>query len=92
MAFNKKNQEQLIITDMLQQTNTNELSIHENCSPELIGKSYAQEFLSFLYKAEDKALAKTLEHYSDTFIEAIEYFGKNLKEAFEEELKDGFTE
>lgn len=36
VAFNKKNQEQLIITDMLQQTNTNELSIYENCPPELI--------------------------------------------------------
>jgi len=30
-----------------------------------------------------------LDKYSDTFIEALEYFGKNLKEAFEEDTKDG---
>lgn len=36
VAFNKKNKEQLIIADMLHHTNINELSISENCPPELI--------------------------------------------------------
>lgn len=51
------------------------------------GREYAKSFMSFLYKAEDKALKKTLEKYSDEFIEVIEYFGESLKEAFEEELE-----
>ena len=50
------------------------------------GKAYAKEFMAFIYKAEDKALAKTLDKYSDVFIEALEHFGAGLKEAFEEEL------
>lgn len=51
------------------------------------GKEYAKPFMSFLYKSEDKALKKTLDKYSDEFIEVIEYFGESLKEAFEEELE-----
>lgn len=51
------------------------------------GRKYAKEFMSFLYKAEDKALKKTLDKYSEEFIEAIEYFGESLKEAFAEELE-----
>ena len=51
------------------------------------GREYAKSFMSFLYKAEDKALKKTLDKYSDDFIEVIEYFGESLKEAFEEELE-----
>ena len=51
------------------------------------GKEYAKPFMSFLCKAEDKALKKTLDKYSDEFIEVIEYFGESLKEAFEEELE-----
>jgi len=52
------------------------------------GKAYANEFMSFVYRAEDKALTKTLDKYSDTFIEALEYFGARLKEAFEEDMKN----
>jgi len=51
------------------------------------GREYAKSFMSFLYKAEDKALKKTLDKYSDEFIEVIEYFAESLKEAFEEELE-----
>ena len=51
------------------------------------GRKYAKDFMSFLYKAEDKALKKTLDKYSEEFIEAIEYFGESLKEAFAEELE-----
>ncbi len=50
------------------------------------GEENAAGFMSFLYKAEDKALCKTLERYSDEFIEALEFFGENLKDAFEEVL------
>ncbi len=53
------------------------------------GKVYAKDIMTFIYEAEDKALQKTLEHYSDTFIEAIEYFGTSLKEAFEESNREG---
>ena len=52
------------------------------------GKEYAKKFLAFLYKAENKAIAETLERYSDEFIEAIEYFSARLKNAFEEETHD----
>ena len=51
------------------------------------GKEYAKSFMGFLYRAEDKALKKTLDKYSDEFIEVIEYFGDCLKEAFDEELE-----
>ena len=46
------------------------------------GKAYAKEILGFIYSAEDKAVKKTLEKYSDEFIEVIEYFGDCLREAF----------
>lgn len=53
------------------------------------GREYAKNFMRFLYHAEDKALKETLERYSDKFIEAIEFFGISLKEAFEEETEKG---
>ena len=51
------------------------------------GKHYAAQFLGFLYRAEDQALQKTLEKYSDSFIEVIEFFGASLKEAFDREME-----
>lgn len=51
------------------------------------GKEYAKQFLSFLYSAEDKALQKTIEKYSDEFIEVIEFFAASLKAAFDEETE-----
>ena len=53
------------------------------------GRDYAKSFMGFLYRAEDIALKKTIEKYSDEFIEAIEFFGASLKEAFDEDLKNG---
>jgi len=53
------------------------------------GKLFSKGILDFIYRAESTALKKTIDKYSDTFIEALEYYGKNLKEAFEEEMKDG---
>lgn len=53
------------------------------------GKEYAKGFLGFLYRAEDRALQKTVEKYSEEFIEAIEFFGASLKEAFDGEREGG---
>lgn len=53
------------------------------------GKEYAAGFLGFLYRAEDKALKKTVEKYTESFIDAIEFFGARLKEAFDEEQERG---
>lgn len=52
------------------------------------GREYAKKFLPSLYRAEDKAMAETLERYSDRFIEALEYFSGRLKNAFEEESRE----
>lgn len=52
------------------------------------GREYAKKFLAFLYRAENKAIAETLEHYSDDFIDTLEYFSARLKNAFEEEVRD----
>ena len=53
------------------------------------GREYAKKFLAFLYRAENKAIMETLERYSDEFIDAIEYYSARLKNAFEEEGRDG---
>lgn len=47
------------------------------------GKIYAKQKLNFIYKAEEEAVKRTCEQFSDEFIEAIEFFGTALKEAFE---------
>ena len=52
------------------------------------GREYAKKFLAFLYEAENKAIAETIERYSDEFIDAIEYYSAKLKDAFEEETHD----
>lgn len=56
------------------------------------GRTYAKSFLGFLYRAEDTALKKTIDKYSDEFIEVLEFFGSSLKQAFEEEVQDGSAE
>lgn len=56
------------------------------------GKIHARSVLSFLYRAEEKALEKTIETYSEEFIEVIEFFGQRLKEAFDEEEKEKIAE
>lgn len=52
-----------------------------------LGREYAKGVLSFLYRAEEQALKKTLKNYSCEFIEAIEFFGESLKNAFDEEIE-----
>lgn len=51
------------------------------------GREYAKGFLAFVYEAEEKALKKTLEKYSEDFVEAVEFFGRSIKEAFAEDNK-----
>jgi DNA-binding MarR family transcriptional regulator len=47
------------------------------------GKERARASLAYIYEAEEKAMAKTLERYPPSFIEAMEYFSTALQEAFE---------
>ena len=56
------------------------------------GREYAKKFFAFLYEAENKAISETLGHYSDEFIDAIEYYSARLKDAFEEESHDDARE
>lgn len=49
------------------------------------GREYASRFMGFLYRAENRALQKTIERYGDSFVEIIEFYGKNLKDAFDED-------
>lgn len=48
------------------------------------GKEYAEQYLSFIYKAEEQAVKKTLEKYSAEFIDALEYYGECLHESFKD--------
>ena len=52
------------------------------------GRDYARSLMGCLYRAEDRALKETFARYSDTFIEALEFFGSALKTAIQEE-EDG---
>jgi len=56
------------------------------------GIEYAQKIMSFIYRAEDNALKITLEKYPEIFIEALEFFGAQLKEEFEECLNNESVE
>ena len=48
------------------------------------GKEYAEQYLNFIYKAEEQAVKKTLEKYSAEFIDALEYYGECLHESFKD--------
>ncbi len=52
------------------------------------GKAYSNNILSFLYEAENEALVKTIEKYSPAFIDALEFYGAKLKDAFERQLEE----
>ncbi len=56
------------------------------------GLEYAKKIMSFIYRAEDNALKTTLEKYPEIFIEALEFFGAQLKEEFEECLNNESVE
>lgn len=64
VAFNKKTKDALVVTDMLQYTNTNQLNISEDCPPELI--AFFDPSVEYLHvKTKDK----------DTDIR-LKFFGK----------------
>ena len=47
------------------------------------GREKAKNVLKINYAAEDGALQKTIEKYSDTFIEALEYYAEALKAEYD---------
>lgn len=51
------------------------------------GKEYVNSSLSFIYKAEDQAIRMTIEKYSESFIDAMEYYGENIRKIYEEQMK-----
>ena len=51
------------------------------------GREYAKGFLAFVYEAEQRAIEKTVARYSEEFVDAIEFFGRSIKDAFAEELQ-----
>lgn len=65
VAFNKLNKESLIVTDMLRYTNTNELNISEDCSPEII--AFFDPSIEYLHISKLK---------SDTDIH-LKFYGKD---------------
>lgn len=52
VAFNKVNKDSLFVTDMLQYTNSNELNIREDCSPELI--AFFDPTIEYLHVEKNK--------------------------------------
>ena len=55
-----------------------------------VGHEYVKNQLAFMYRAEEIAIRKTVEQFGEGFIEIIEAYGKNLKDAFvTDEKKDG---
>jgi len=49
------------------------------------GRRVADLYNEPVYKVETAAVARTVEKYSESFIEAIEYFGRSLQEEFEKQ-------
>ena len=49
------------------------------------GRSYVKESMQEFYRMEEIAIARTIEKYSDSFIEAIEYLGSTLQEVYRNE-------
>lgn len=52
------------------------------------GREYAKSFLGFLYRAEEQALQQTVDRYGPEMIDAVEFFGARLKDAFDAEVED----
>lgn len=46
------------------------------------GPAHAKPWLDSIYRAEEQAMSKVLEKYSDDFIDAMELFHKELENAF----------
>ena len=56
------------------------------------GKQYARNYLDFIYKVEEKAMQKTLEKYSESFIEALEYYSVCVRECIDREEESSHEE
>ena len=54
------------------------------------GREYAQTVLRPVYRAEEQALARTLERFSPQFVEAVEALTGYLTQTFQEEIFDRF--
>ena len=54
------------------------------------GREYAQTVLRPVYRAEEHALARTLERFSPQFVEAVEALTGYLAQMFQEEIFDRF--
>lgn len=52
------------------------------------GREYAKSFLGFLYRAEEQALQQTVDRYGPEMIDAVEFFGARLKDAFDAEVEE----
>lgn len=46
------------------------------------GRAHAKQLLEQFYRAEDRAMEKTLKVYSSEFIDAVQYYGQCLYEEF----------
>lgn len=51
------------------------------------GKIHADQILDVIYRAENRAMEKTLEKYSMEFVDVLENFVKYLQSSFEQEIK-----
>lgn len=49
------------------------------------GKAHTRRWMQVVYQAEENAMEKTVEHFSGTFIDAIEYYGAALKKSLDEQ-------
>ena len=54
-----------------------------------LGRSYAQEVLRPVYRAEEQALRRTLERFSPQFVEAVEALTGYLAQEFQREIFAG---
>ena len=52
------------------------------------GKAYAQGVLQRIYRAEEQAMARTLEEFSPQFLEAVEALTQNMTLEFQREIFD----
>lgn len=53
-----------------------------------IGKAHAEKVLSAIHKAEDEAMHETTKRYSEEFVDALDYFSRCLKSAFEQNMEE----
>ncbi len=55
------------------------------------GKEYAGRILDFVYEAENRAIEETLASFSPEFVDALELFGRTLKDTVNRQREEGKT-